>query len=54
MAVEMDSRHLELIMLSLLAAFGFGIALALDRNIIAAVFAAESLSALAVAILRLK
>jgi hypothetical protein len=50
----MDSRHLELIALSLLAAFGFGVALTLDRDIIAAVFAVESLAALAVAILRLR
>jgi hypothetical protein len=52
MAVEVDSRKLELIALSLLSAFGVGVALALDRNIIAAVFAVESVAALVAAILR--
>jgi hypothetical protein len=50
--MEMDSRRLELIMLSLLAAFGCGIALTLNRDIIAAVFAVESVAALVAAIVR--
>jgi hypothetical protein len=50
--VEVNSRQPELIALSLLAAFGVGVALAFDRNIIAAVFAVESAAALVAAILR--
>jgi hypothetical protein len=50
--VEVNSRQVELIVLSLLAALGFGVALALDRDIIAAVFAAESAAALVAAIFR--
>jgi hypothetical protein len=52
--VELDSRQLELIALSLLAAFGCGVAWTLDQNIIAAIFAAESAAALVAAILRSK
>jgi alkylhydroperoxidase/carboxymuconolactone decarboxylase family protein YurZ len=37
--VEVDSRQLELIALSLLAALGCGVAWTLDKDIIAAVFA---------------
>jgi hypothetical protein len=47
-----DSRLLELIALSLLAALGCGVALTFDRNIFAAFFAAESAVAILAAILR--
>jgi alkylhydroperoxidase/carboxymuconolactone decarboxylase family protein YurZ len=52
--VELDSRQLELIALSLFAALGCGVAWTLDQNFIAAIFAGESAAALVAAILRLK
>jgi hypothetical protein len=51
-AVDVDSRLLDLIAFALLAALGCGVAWTLDRNIFAAVFAAESAAAILAAILR--
>jgi hypothetical protein len=48
--VDVDSRLTELIALSLLAALGCGVTLAVDRDILAAIFAAWSAAGILAAV----